>query len=266
MAEICKSLDHLSTMNGSKPDVVKLKRDCFQKLIRYMTQASVTSVFWVLMDGGSGTAGWCCRESGILRLPCAWEASQAPLTDRIPHPHPSQGIDMSAAFVPVTKCVALSKMDLPLKKMQYLYLRTTARQNSSVALLVVQTLLNDCKDLDPAIRGAALRAMTSLRVPELMDAVFMAVDAGLRDSHHYVREAAVIGVLKCWHVDRAGVRMRGLLGEVEGLLVRDGAPQVVANCLYVLQQVGRGAGGMALVGTVQTVARYRLSSPRHTRH
>lgn len=143
---------------------------------------------------------------------------------------------MSAAFVPVTKCIALSKSDLPLKKMQYLYLRTTARQNRSVALLVVQMLLNDCKDLDPAIRGAALRAMTSLRVPELMDAVFMAVEAGLRDAHHYVREAAVIGVLKCWQLDRAGVRLRGLLGQVESLLVRDAAPQVVANCLYVLQQ------------------------------
>lgn len=39
-------------MNGSKPDVVKLKRDCFQKLIRYMTQASVTSVLWGSYGGG----------------------------------------------------------------------------------------------------------------------------------------------------------------------------------------------------------------------
>ncbi|KFM26556.1 Beta-adaptin-like protein A [Auxenochlorella protothecoides] len=186
VAEICKALDHLTSMNGAKPEVIQMKRDCFQKLLRYMTQ----------------------------------------------------GIDMSAAFVPVTKCVALSKSDLPLKKMQYLYLRTTARQNSSVALLVVQTLLNDCKDLDPTIRGAALRSMASLRVPELMDTVFMAVEAGLRDPHHYVREAAVMGVLKCWHADAAGCRLRGLLGEVERALTADGDAQVVANCLYVMQQVG----------------------------
>jgi len=50
----------------------------------------------------------------------------------------TQGIDMSAAFVPATKCVALSKHDLPLKKMLYLYLRTAAKQNAAVALLVVQ--------------------------------------------------------------------------------------------------------------------------------
>lgn len=123
--EIINALEHLSAQNGSRPDVVQVgtrlaaqkeagspaptcadvwcehcvlarlsppppssqnKRDCFQKLIRYMTQ----------------------------------------------------GIDMSAAFVPATKCVALSKHDLPLKKMLYLYLRTAAKQNAAVALLVVQ--------------------------------------------------------------------------------------------------------------------------------
>lgn len=35
----------------------------------------------------------------------------------------------------------------------------------------VQTLLNDCKDLDPTIRGLAVRSMAGLRVPELMDSV-----------------------------------------------------------------------------------------------
>lgn len=90
---------------------------------------------------------------------------------RTPRAARLQGIDMSSVFVPVTKCVALSKQDLPLKKMQYLYLRAAARQNRAVALLVVQPLLNDCRDLDPAIRGAALRSMASLRVPELKDSV-----------------------------------------------------------------------------------------------
>ncbi|EFN57601.1 hypothetical protein CHLNCDRAFT_30507, partial [Chlorella variabilis] len=184
--EVINALEHLSAQNGSRADVVQNKRDCFQKLIRYMTQ----------------------------------------------------GIDMSAAFVPATKCVALSKHDLPLKKMLYLYLRTAAKQNSTVALLVVQTLLNDCKDLDPTIRGLAVRSMCSLRVPELMENVFQAVDAGLRDTHPYVREAAVMGVLKCHHQDAAGVRMRGLLERVETLLGSDTDPQVVANCLYVMQQVG----------------------------
>ena len=35
----------------------------------------------------------------------------------------------------------------------------------------LQALLNDCKDLDPTIRGLAVRSMCSLRVPELMENV-----------------------------------------------------------------------------------------------
>ena len=117
--EIMRQMEQLSALDGRRPDVIHLKRECFQKLIRYMTA----------------------------------------------------GIDMSPAFIPATKCVALSKSDLPLKKMLYLYLRSAARQNAEVALLVVQTLLTDSKDADPTIRGLAVRSMCSLRVPELMENV-----------------------------------------------------------------------------------------------
>lgn len=117
--EVVGQLEQLSALDGRKPDVVKAKRECFQKLIRYMTA----------------------------------------------------GIDMSACFIPATKCVALSKFDLPLKKMLYLYLRSAARQNAAVALLVVQTLLTDAKDADPTIRGLAVRSICSLRVADLMENV-----------------------------------------------------------------------------------------------
>jgi hypothetical protein len=117
--EVISQLTQLSALDGRKPDVVRAKRECLQRLIRHMTA----------------------------------------------------GIDMSAAFIPATKCVALSKSDLPLKKMLYWYLRSAARQNAEVALLVVQALTTDAKDPDPAIRGLALRSICSLRVPNLMDTV-----------------------------------------------------------------------------------------------
>ena len=71
---------------------------------------------------------------------------------------------------------------------------------------------------------------------------YHAVEGGLRDPHPYVREAAVLGVLKCQAQDPAGVALRGLMRRVEGLLATDPDPQVAANCLYVLQQ-GGGLGG-----------------------
>lgn len=184
--EITRTLEQLSALDGRKKDVIYLKRECFQKLIKYMTS----------------------------------------------------GIDMSSVFVSATKCVALSKNDVPLKKMLYLYLRTAARQNSSLSLLVVQTLLNDSKDIDPRIRGLAVRSMCSLRVPELLENVLPVVAEGLNDSHAYVREVSVIGVLKCFHQDERRARELGLLEDVKRILKTDQDTQVITSCLYVLQSLG----------------------------
>lgn len=192
--DVVAQLEQLSALDGRKPDVVRSKRECFQRLMRYMTA----------------------------------------------------GIDMSAAFIPATKCVALSKFDLPLKKMLYLYLRSAARQNAAVALLVVQTLLTDAKDADPTIRGLAIRSMCSLQVPDLLDNVFDAVATGLQDPHPYVREVATIGVLKCYDQDATATRARGLLATVQQLLGTDGDPQVLANCLYVLKQSSAHSTSMTL--------------------
>ena len=184
--EITRTLEQLSALDGRKKDVIYLKRECFQKLIKYMTS----------------------------------------------------GIDMSSVFVSATKCVALSKNDVPLKKMLYLYLRSAARQNSSLSLLVVQTLLNDSKDIDPRIRGLAVRSMCSLRVPELLENVLPVVVEGLVDSHAYVREVSVIGVLKCFHQDEQRTRELGLIEEVKRILKTDQDTQVITSCLYVLQSLG----------------------------
>ena len=184
--EITRTLEQLSALDGRKNEVVHLKRECFQKLIKYMTT----------------------------------------------------GIDMSSVFVPATKCVALSKHDLPLKKMLYLYLRTAARQNSAVSLLVVQTLLNDTNDVDPRIRGLAVRSMCSLRVPELLENVLPVVSQGLKDKDAYVREVSVIGVIKCYHQDSDKTVALGLIDEVKAMLRSDRDTQVITSCLYVLQQLG----------------------------
>ncbi len=184
--EIKKSLDQLCSLDGRRPEVVKSKRECFQKLIKYMTT----------------------------------------------------GIDMSALFVPAMKCCALSKADLPLKKMLYLYLRSTARQNSSVSLLVVQTFLNDTNDVDPRIRGLAVRSMCSLRVAELLESVFPVVSKGLKDPHAYVREVSVIGVLKCCEQDEEKTLSLGLVDEVKVLAATERDTQVITSCLYVLRELG----------------------------
>lgn len=67
---MCNALEHLSTMSGSKPDVIKMKRDCFQRLIRYMTQVRGVEQTEV--------PGWLYAEYGDhwLRMRGAWERGQ----------------------------------------------------------------------------------------------------------------------------------------------------------------------------------------------
>jgi vesicle coat complex subunit len=52
------------------------------------------------------------------------------------------------------------------------------------------------------------------------------VDAGLRDPHPYVRDAAVMGVLKYHAQDAGATRDRGLPDRVRAMLEADQDPQV----------------------------------------
>lgn len=64
------------------------------------------------------------------------------------------------------------------------------------------------------------------------------VQEGLKDKHPYVREVSVIGVLKCYQQDMERTVANGLIEEVKTILQKDTDTQVLANCLYTLQQLG----------------------------
>lgn len=49
------------------------------------------------------------------------------------------------------------------KKLVYLYLSTYARSHPDLSLLAVNTLIKDVTDVDPTIRGMALRYLCSLK-------------------------------------------------------------------------------------------------------
>jgi vesicle coat complex subunit len=47
--------------------------------------------------------------------------------------------------------------------------RTRGGPAQELALLAINTLLKDCRDDDPTIRGLALRSLCALRVPNLLE-------------------------------------------------------------------------------------------------
>lgn len=74
----------------------------------------------------------------------------------------------------------------------------------------MNTLQKDCLDDDPTVRGIALKSLCSLRAANIVEYLEPAVRRGLSDCSGYVRRAAVIGVLRIFHMDPQLVIGNGL--------------------------------------------------------
>lgn len=157
------------------------------------------------------------------------------------------GIDVSPLFSEMVMASATN--DLVQKKMVYLYLINYAESNSELAILAVNTLLKDCRDDDPMIRGLALRSLCSLNLLNMVEYLQPAVKKSLTDVNGYVRKTAVVGVLKLFHISRTAV----LDTEIKPTLlsmVSDGDVHVVANVIHVLEEVLADEGGLEVPSEV----------------
>ena len=86
------------------------------------------------------------------------------------------------------------------KKMYYLYVGNYAKVNPDLALLTINFLQRDCKDMDPMIRRLALRSLCSLRAENLVEYLIGPLGSGLKDNSSYVRMVVIIGVSKLYHI------------------------------------------------------------------
>ena len=153
------------------------------------------------------------------------------------------GIDVSRLFSDMI--LACNTRDLVVKKMVYLYLSAYASSHPDVTLLAINTLQKDCRDEDPMIRGLALRALTSLRLPSILEYVLQPLKSALADSSAYVRQAGVLGVLKVWHLSPEAVKEADYVDALYGMM-RDRDPQVVINCVSALNEILADEGGIAV--------------------
>lgn len=145
------------------------------------------------------------------------------------------GVDVSSVFSEMVMCSATS--DIVLKKMCYLYVGNYAKYNPDLALLTINFLQRDCKDMDPMIRGLALRSLCSLRVANLVEYLVGPLGSGLKDGSNYVRMVAVTGVLKLYHISAVTCIDADFLASLKHLMLNDPDTQVVANCLFALQEI-----------------------------
>jgi len=150
------------------------------------------------------------------------------------------GIDVSPLFSDMV--MASATQDLVQKKMVYLYLVNYAESNSELAILAVNTLLKDCRDDDPMIRGLALRSLCSLSLANMIEYLQPAVQRALEDVNGYVRKTAVIGVVKVWKIQPSAVEDTELLPMLQKL-VGDSDAHVVANAIAAVEEVMAADGG-----------------------
>lgn len=188
------------------------------------------------------------------------------------------GIDVSRLFSEMVLCV--DTKDLIAKKMVYLYLTNYANKNSELAIMCINTLLNDCRNEDPMVRGLALRSLCSLRLDSILEYIHDPLQASLTDTSAYVRKTGVIGILKVHSLNPELIKESDMIDTLYNM-IRDRDPQVVSNCLVALNEIMADEGGIAInqqivmhllsrisdfnewgqCNILQIVARYKPSGP-----
>ncbi|XP_035829248.1 AP-4 complex subunit beta-1 isoform X2 [Aplysia californica] len=114
-----------------------------------------------------------------------------------------------------------------------------------MALLATNTLVQDCRDVNPVVRGLSLRTLGSMQSPSVVELLTSAVARGLEDNSPYVRRCAALAAASLHKVSPNAVTD----GEIWDLLYRhlgDRDGQTVAACLCALEEVFSQEAGVVL--------------------
>ncbi|OQR96077.1 AP-1 complex subunit beta [Achlya hypogyna] len=167
------------------------------------------------------------------------------------------GIDVSRIFSEMVLCV--DTKDIITKKMVYYYLTNYANKNSDLAIMCINTLLNDwllqliltviltlaTRNEDPLVRGLALRSLCSLRLDSILEYIHEPLQHSLTDTSAYVRKTGVIGILKVFSLNKDLIKDSDMVDTLYNM-IRDRDPQVVSNCLVALNEIMADEGGIAV--------------------
>ena len=146
----------------------------------------------------------------------------------------SKGRNVSDFFPHVVKLVACPSLEV--RKMVYVYLQQYANYNDEcreLALLSINAFQRALSDQEPYIRALALRVMTCIHVPDVLQIQILAVQTCLKDSSPYVRKCAANAIMKLHSLvdDDVFVLEEALLT----LLETEESPMVLSSaviCLY----------------------------------
>ncbi len=104
------------------------------------------------------------------------------------------GRDVSNFFPDVVKLVVVDSIEI--KKLVYHFLTHYAETNQDLALLCVNTFQKDLANRSQRIRASALRALSSIKIMNVIPLVIIALRTAVKDSSAYVRKAAASAIPK----------------------------------------------------------------------
>jgi len=147
----------------------------------------------------------------------------------------SKGRDVSEFFPDVVKNVVVKSVEV--KKMVYNYLVHYADFNSAcreVALLSINSFQKDLSGANQLIRGLALRVLTSIRVPDVIQIQLLAVRKCATDTSPYVRKCAATAVTKVFSMDQEQILQ---LKQILEKLLTDQSTMVLGSAIAAYLEV-----------------------------
>jgi vesicle coat complex subunit len=129
----------------------------------------------------------------------------------------------------------------------YLYLVTYGRSKPEDVAHAISGFLADCADRNPLIRGLAIRTMSSIPLPNIIQSLVDPLRHALEDSDPYVRKTAAIAVAKLYASDygRKTIDKENFVGMLRDLLA-DHNPTVVANAVAALVEISDRSSDITL--------------------
>lgn len=104
-------------------------------------------------------------------------------------------------------------------------------------------MVQDCNDRNPLIRALAIRTMSYIPIPEVMDALSDTLRHCLKDRDAYVRKTAAICVVKMYSADSRKAEKAGFVELLRDLML-DSNATVVANAVAALSEIGDRQDGV----------------------
>ncbi|KAF9436975.1 AP-4 complex subunit beta-1 [Entomortierella beljakovae] len=154
-----------------------------------------------------------------------------------------QGMDVSSLFANVVSLA--STRDISIKKAAYAFLTKYGCKNEELCFLSINTLHQDCADLDPIVRSLALRTICSLSQKSVLRFMLQPLNKGLHDKNAHVRKTAAMACISLFELDPLFVLESEIVDKLYGML-RDRETQVVINVIIALEAILVDEGGIVI--------------------